>query len=82
MVKADGGFNSAIIDPLGRIHALAAYPEGGEATLVADVQIGTGKGTITTRLGDWMGWLALFGMAFFTFGSGWLEKRADIDNHA
>jgi len=81
MVKADGGFDSAIIDPRGKIHALAAYPQGGEATLVADVQIGTGKGTVTTTLGDWMGWLALVGMAFFTFGSGWLEKSADIDNH-
>ncbi len=76
MVKADGGFDSAIIDPYGRIHALAAFPDGGEATLVADVQIGTGNGTLTTRLGDWMGWLALAGMAFFIFGGSWLEKRA------
>jgi len=75
MVKADGGFDSAIIDPFGRIIALAAYPEGGEATLVADVQIGSGKGTITTRLGDWMGWLALASMLFFSFGGKWLEKR-------
>ena len=75
MVKADGGFDSAIIDPFGRIIALAAYPQGGEATLVADVQIGTGKGTITTRLGDWLGWLALAGMIFFSFGGKWLEKR-------
>jgi len=36
MVKADGGFNSAIVDPYGRIIDLAVYPEGGEATLVAD----------------------------------------------
>ncbi len=76
MVKADGGFDSAIIDPFGRILALAAYPEGGEATLVADVQIGSGRGTLTTRLGDWMGWLGLVGMIFFGFGGKWLEKRA------
>ena len=76
MVKADGGFDSAIIDPFGRIISLSASPEGGEATLVADVQIGTGKGTITTRLGDWMGWLALAGMLFFSFGASWLEKKA------
>jgi apolipoprotein N-acyltransferase len=76
MVKADGGYNSAIIDPYGRIHALAIFPEGGEATLVADVQIGSGNGTITTRLGDWMGWISLGSMIFFSFGGGWLEKRA------
>jgi apolipoprotein N-acyltransferase len=76
MVKADGGFDSAIIDPFGRIVSLAAFPEGGEATLVADVQMGNGKGTITTRLGDWMGWLALAGMLFFSFGGSWLVKNA------
>lgn len=76
MVKADGGFDSAIIDPYGRILALAAYPQGGEATLLADVPLGNGKGTITTRLGDWVGWLALAGMIFFGFGGGWLEKKA------
>lgn len=76
MVKADGGYDSAIIDPFGNIQALASYPQGGEATLVAGVQLGTGKGTLTTRLGDWTGWIALAGMVFFMFGSGWLEKRA------
>ncbi len=76
MVKADGSYNSAIVDPYGKIVDLAVYPDGGEATLVADVQIGDGKGTINTRLGDWTGWLALAGMAFFTFGSKWLERKA------
>jgi apolipoprotein N-acyltransferase len=76
MVKADGSFNSAIIDPYGRIVDLAVYPEGGEATLVADLQIGNGKGTINTRIGDWTGYLALAGLIFFTFGGKWLEKRA------
>jgi len=75
VVKADGGFDSAIIDPFGHILELASFPEGGEATLVADVRIGDGKGTISTRFGDWTGWLALAGMAFFTFGGSWLEKR-------
>jgi apolipoprotein N-acyltransferase len=76
MAKADGGFDSAIIDPYGRILALAAYPQGGEATLVADVKLGSGKGTLSSRLGDWMGWVGLAGMIFFTFGSGWLEKNS------
>lgn len=77
MVKADGGYDSAIIDPYGRILALAVFPEGGEATLVADVQIGTGSGTLSTRLGDWAGWLGLTGMIFFGFGGKWLEKKAE-----
>jgi len=74
MVKADGSYNSAIVDPFGRILELAVYPEGGEATLVADVQIGSGHGTINTRLGDWIGWLALGGLVFFSFGGKWLER--------
>ncbi|HNT54248.1 MAG TPA: nitrilase-related carbon-nitrogen hydrolase [Anaerolineaceae bacterium] len=76
MVKADGSYDSAIIDPYGRIVALAAHPEGREATLVADVQLGSGKGTLSTLLGDWVGWLSLALMAFFIFGSKALEKRA------
>ncbi len=68
MVKADGSYNSAIIDPRGRILELAVFPEGGEATLVSDVPLGDGRGTIYTRLGDWTGWLALGGMVFFAFG--------------
>jgi len=76
MVKADGSYDSAIIDPYGRILELAVYPQGGEATLVADLPLGSGKGTVTTYLGDWLGWLALIGLTFFAFGSGWLIKRS------
>lgn len=77
MIKSDGGFDSAIIDPYGRIISLSSGTEEHEATLVGDVLIGSGKGTITSRLGDWMGWLNLAGMIFFAFGSGWLVKRAE-----
>lgn len=77
MVKADGGFDSAIVDPYGRINALASYPEGGGATLVADVLLGTGKGTLNTRLGDWVGCLGLVGMVFFSFGGSFLVKLAE-----
>jgi apolipoprotein N-acyltransferase len=76
MVKADGGYDSAIVDPYGRINALASFPEGGGATLVADVLLGNGRGTINTRLGDWVGWLGIAGMAFFTIGGSFLEKSA------
>lgn len=75
MVKADGGYNSTIVDPYGRIIELASFPQGGEATLVGDVPLGHGRGTLNTLLGDWTGWIGLAGFIFFSFGSGWLEKR-------
>ncbi len=77
MVKADGGYDSVIVNPYGEIKALAAYPEGGGATLVANVRIGRGKGTPNTVLGDWAGWLSLAGIAFFTFGGSFLMKTAE-----
>jgi apolipoprotein N-acyltransferase len=77
MVKADGGYDSVIVDPYGRIKALASYPEGGGATLVADVLLGSGKGTINTRLGDWVGWLGIAGVVFFLFGGHFLVKAAE-----
>ncbi|MBN2389776.1 MAG: hypothetical protein JXR84_03575 [Anaerolineae bacterium] len=76
MVKADGGYDSAVVDPRGRVLALATHPEGGEATLVADVPLGNGN-SLAARLGDWFGWLCLAGMAFFTVGEGWLVKQAE-----
>jgi len=76
MVKADGGYDSAIVDPYGQIKALAVHPKGGGATLVADVLLGSGRGTLNTRLGDWVGWLGLAGIVFFTFGSSYLIKTA------
>ena len=80
MVKADGGYDSVIVDPYGRIKALAAYPEGGGATLVADVLLGTGKGTLNTRLGDWVGWLGIGGILFFTFAGSYLVKAAEKED--
>ena len=48
----------------------------GKQPLVADVRIGDGKGTVNTHLGDWLGWLALAGLIFFSFGGEWLKKKA------
>jgi len=76
MVKSDGGYDSAIIDPKGRVLALAVYPEGGEATLVADVPLGKANAP-AIFLGDWIGWLCLAGLAFFSFAGKWLQKLAD-----
>ena len=74
MLKADGGFDSAIIDPQGRVIALSASPIPHEATLVADVPLGTG-GTLSVWLGDWVGWLNLFALGFFAVFSPWLLKH-------
>jgi len=67
MVKADNsGNDSAIIDPYGRIIAAAITP-GGDKTgqaVIADVPLGSGD-SLAVRLGDWTGWIALGGMAFF-----------------
>lgn len=65
MVKADVAFDSAIIDPYGRIIKRAVTPNVGPATLVADVSLGTGN-TLAMRLGDWVGWLSLVGLGVFT----------------
>jgi apolipoprotein N-acyltransferase len=65
MVKADNEFDSAIIDPWGRILARAVSPDGGlQTTLVADVPLGS-PDTPWVRFGDWPGWLAVAGTALF-----------------
>lgn len=66
-VKADVANSSAIVDPYGRILARRSGAPNGEAfALVADVPLGN-PNTLYTRLGDWMGWIALAGFAFFMF---------------
>jgi len=64
MVKADVAFDSAIIDPYGRIIKRAIKPDSEPATLVADVPLGTANAP-AIFLGDWVGWLCLAGMIFF-----------------
>lgn len=64
MVKADAAYDSAIVGPYGQIVDWVAYPDGGEAILVADVPLGTGR-TLYSQLGDWVGWLNLAGMVLF-----------------
>jgi apolipoprotein N-acyltransferase len=71
LAKADSMFDTAIIDPHGRILArnvsnvtMAEAKAVAEArsmptkTLIADVPLGTGD-TLSVRLGDWIGWLAI-----------------------
>ena len=64
IVKADVGFDSVIVDSLGRIVAREVQPVIRQAILVADVSIGGGR-TIFSSLGDWVGWIALAAMLGF-----------------
>lgn len=57
-VKADSTYDSAAIDPYGRILKRHITPDGSAYTLVADVPLGSGK-SVYVSLGDWLGWLAL-----------------------
>lgn len=66
-VKADSAWSALIADPYGRIIARRnGAPDGEAFALVADVPLGSGKGTLTTRLGDWTGWASLAVLVFFT----------------
>jgi apolipoprotein N-acyltransferase len=65
MVKADSRFDSAIIDPWGRIVRRTVDPDGDtRATLVADVPLGSGSSPWVT-FGNWFGWLVVAGAAAF-----------------
>ncbi|MBN1267220.1 MAG: apolipoprotein N-acyltransferase [Anaerolineales bacterium] len=75
MVKADRNFDSAIIDPYGRILALiyASVPE--QKTLTAMVGTTSFK-AVQCRLGDWVGWISLAGLATFAVGTPVVLNRA------
>ncbi|MCZ7525364.1 MAG: hypothetical protein M5U14_02610 [Acidimicrobiia bacterium] len=74
-VKADTRFDSAIIDPWGRILARTVNPGGAtQATLVADVPLGSGRSPFVS-LGDWVGWLCVVGAAGFVGLSWWTRRR-------
>jgi apolipoprotein N-acyltransferase len=65
-VKADTAYSAEIVDPYGRIIARRdGAPDGEAFALVADVQLGAGSTPVRT-LGDWMGWVSLAGLVFFT----------------
>jgi apolipoprotein N-acyltransferase len=63
MVKADNEFDSAVIDPWGRVVAKATSYDGGlQATLVADVPLGAADSP-WVRYGDWFGWVTVVAAA-------------------
>ena len=63
------------MDPYGHILAETSTTEPVRDLLVADVPLGTAD-SLYLKIGDLLGWIALAGMAFFTFFSGMLVKRA------
>jgi apolipoprotein N-acyltransferase len=74
MAKADNRFDTAIVDPYGRLLASNVNLRGlsrAPQVLIADVPLGAGP-TLTTRLGDWAGWLSIAGMFIFAAAS-WLR---------
>ena len=76
IINAEKAFDSAIVDPYGRILEETSSTTPSQAILVADLPIGTAD-SLYIQLGDVLGWVALAGMAFFTFFSGKLEKLAE-----
>jgi apolipoprotein N-acyltransferase len=78
-VKADSRFDSAVIDPWGRIVTREVSPAGATAaTLVADVPLGSGESVFVT-LGDWVGWVCVAGMLAFVGLSWWTRRRARLE---
>ena len=79
MVKADNEFDSAVIDPYGRVLAKAASMDGGlQATLVAAVPLGSGDSPWVS-LGDWLGWACVGGAVVLAAGGWRVRRRAGTD---
>ena len=76
IVNAEKAFDSAIVDPYGRILEETSTKEPTQAILVADLPVGTAD-SLYLKLGDLMGYVALAGMAFFTIFSKKLVKLAE-----
>ena len=63
-VKADGQFDSSLIDPYGRILDRHLSAQGSRATLIDDIPSGSGN-TLYVRFGDWLGWLCVAATVVF-----------------
>jgi apolipoprotein N-acyltransferase len=60
IVMADVAYNSAVIDPHGRVLTSSISREGQEQVLTAEVPLYGGT-TVYAIAGDWLGWLSLVG---------------------
>lgn len=63
-LKADTAYDSAAVDAYGRMLAIQRDPAGGQATLIVTLPLGQANAPLI-RLGDWLGWLCLAGLALF-----------------
>lgn len=63
LVKADLAYDSALIDPRGRVLENRVSPGGSDAIVLADIPLGPRQHWVRA-LGDWFGWLCLAGMLF------------------
>jgi len=79
ILNAEKAFDSAIVDPYGRILEETSTKEPTQAILVADLPLGTAD-SLYLKLGDMLGWVALGGMAFFAIFSKKLVKLAENQN--
>jgi apolipoprotein N-acyltransferase len=78
MVKADTRFDSAVIDPWGRILQKTEDRHGRtQATLVEDVPLGSGRSPWVS-FGSWFGWAVVAGAGAFAVGGravAWRRRR-------
>jgi len=77
MIKADRSYDSAIIDPYGRITERVVSVEGIQATLVNDVMVFSCTPP-QQILGDWIGWLCLGGLIGFAILDPITKRRQGI----
>ena len=76
MVKADSRYDSAVIDPWGRVLVKTVDPDGRtQETLVADVPLGSGRSPWVS-FGNWFGWATVAGAGAFAAGGMALRLRA------
>ena len=78
MAKADSGWDSAIIDPWGRVIDKAVVRDDGPALLVADVPVVRSR-TLVSRIGDWFGWVCVLGVLAMSVIGRLHSRDADDD---
>ncbi len=75
MVKADSRYDSAIIDPWGRVLTKSVSRDGDrQVTLVADVPLGSGSSPWVS-FGNWLGWLIVAGGVGVVVVATWVRMR-------
>ena len=74
MIKADRSYDSAIIDPYGRILDLVSSQEPLRTTITGNLNL-VDQNTLQQVWGDWTGWLGLAGLVFFAVFSPLTMRR-------